>query len=90
MPNYRRRSAKAEEVRGERQKQHQRDPALAREEHAPAKEGPMMKPLPVDQIWRTMEPSGVKVWMERPPEVSISELEKLRTKNFKIIFKAFD
>jgi hypothetical protein len=44
----------------------------------------MMKPLPVDRSWRTKEPSGVEIWIKRPLEVSRYELEKLRSKNFKI------
>jgi hypothetical protein len=50
-----------EEVGGEQQKQQQRDLALVREEHAPTKEGPMMKLLLVDRSWRTMELGGVEV-----------------------------
>lgn len=44
----------------------------------------MMKPLPADRSWRTKEPSGVEIWIERLIEVSRSELEKLRSNNFKI------
>jgi len=46
---------------------------------------PMMKMLPVERSWRTMEPSGVERMMKRSPEVSRSDLEKSRSKNFKIL-----
>lgn len=44
--------------------------------HTPVREDPLMKLLPMDQIWMAMKPGRVEVWAERPPEVSISNLEK--------------
>jgi len=85
----------AEEVGGEQHKQHQGDPtsacevhALARIVHVPVRVDLMMKQLPVDRGWRTIETAGVEHMMERPPVVSRSDLKKKkkknRSKNFKI------
>jgi hypothetical protein len=70
----------AEEVGGE---QHQGDPtsayevhALARIVHVPVRVDLMMKQLPVDRSWRTIETAGVEHVMERPPVVSRSDLKK--------------
>jgi hypothetical protein len=84
----------AKEVGGEQHKQHQGDPAsacevhaLARIVHVPVRVDLMMKQLPVDRSWRTIETAGVEHMMERPPVVSRSDLKKKkknRSKNFKI------
>jgi hypothetical protein len=47
--------------------------------HTPVREDPLMKLLPMDQIWMAMKPGRVEVWAERPPEVSISNLEKKKS-----------
>ncbi len=66
--------ARTEKVGGEQHKQS--EPAAARGVHTPVREDPLMKLLPMDQIWMAMKPGRVEVWAERPPEVSISNLEK--------------
>jgi len=77
----------AKEVGGEQHKQHQGDPAsacevhaLARIVHVPVRVDLMMKQLPVDRSWRTIETAGVEHMMERPPVVSRSDLKKKKKK----------
>jgi hypothetical protein len=50
--------------------------ALARIVHVPVRVDLMMKQLPVDRSWRTIETAGVEHVMERPPVVSRSDLKK--------------
>jgi hypothetical protein len=45
----------------------------------------MMKILPMERSWGTMEPGGVERMMKRSPEVNRSDLVKSKSKNFKIL-----